>query len=71
MISKQSFSIDSDILGGVLAFGGTRVPISAMVDYFASGHTLDDFLEDFPTVKREQALAALGLMEQALHARPH
>jgi len=71
MISNQSFSIDNDILGGVPAFAGTRVPLSAMVDYFASGQTLDEFLEDFPTVKREQAIAALGFMEQSLHAHPH
>jgi len=71
MISNQSFSIDDDILGGVPAFTGTRVPLSAMVDYLASGQTLDAFLEDFPSVKRDQAVAALNLMEHALHAHPH
>jgi len=71
MISKQSFSIDNDILGGVPAFTGTRVPLSAMVDYLTSGRTLDEFLEDFPTVKRDQAVAALSFMEHSLHAHPH
>ena len=71
MISKQSFSIDNDILGGVPSFEGTRVPLSAMTDYFVSGYTLDQFLDDFPTVKREQAIAVLGVMEQSLHAHPH
>ncbi len=71
MISNQSFSMDPEILGGVPVFTGTRVPMHAMVDYFASGQTLDAFLEDFPTVTREQALAALSMMEQSLHAHPH
>ncbi|MCC7486358.1 MAG: DUF433 domain-containing protein [Burkholderiales bacterium] len=40
-------------------FVGTRVPLQALVDYIEGGHTLAEFLDDFPTVSREQAIAAL------------
>ena len=46
---------DPDILGGTPVFVGTRVPVKALLDYLAGGHTLDDFLDDFPTVSRVQA----------------
>lgn len=71
MIGNQSFTIDRDILGGVPAFAGTRVPLSAMVDYLSSGQTIDAFLDDFPTVTREQAVAVLVSMERSLHAYSH
>ena len=48
-----------DILGGVPVFTGTRVPIQNMIDYLEAGDSIDAFLEDFPTVKREQAIRAL------------
>jgi uncharacterized protein (DUF433 family) len=48
-----------DILGGVPVFTGTRVPIQNMIDYLEAGDSIDAFLEDFPTVKKEQALGAL------------
>ncbi|MBI3245960.1 MAG: DUF433 domain-containing protein [Deltaproteobacteria bacterium] len=50
---------DPDILGGVPVFVGTRVPVKALLDYLAGGHTLNDFLDDFPTVTRTQAVAVL------------
>ncbi len=50
---------DPDILGGTPVFVGTRVPVKALLDYIAGGHTLDDFLDDFPTVTRAQAVAVL------------
>jgi uncharacterized protein (DUF433 family) len=50
---------DPDILGGTPVFIGTRVPVESLFDNLADGITLEDFLEDFPTVSREQALAAL------------
>jgi len=50
---------DPDILGGKPVFVGTRVPFQSLIDYIAAGHTLDQFLDHFPTVSREQALAAL------------
>jgi len=50
---------DPDILGGTPVFVGTRVPIQALIDYLEGGHSLEEFLDDFPTVTREQAIAAL------------
>jgi uncharacterized protein (DUF433 family) len=49
---------DPKILGGTPAFGGTRVPFQTLLDYLEGGETLDEFLENFPTVVREQAIAA-------------
>jgi len=48
-----------DILGGTPVFRGTRVPIQALFDYLEGGETLENFLEGFPTVSREAAIAAL------------
>lgn len=50
---------DPDIMGGTPVFVGTRVLVKALLDYLAGGHTLDDFLDDFPTVTREQTVAVL------------
>ena len=49
---------DPDILGGVPVFVGTRVPVRALIDYLTGGQPLTEFLEDFPSVRREQAVAA-------------
>ena len=48
-----------EVLGGTPVFRGTRVPIQALFDYLEGGETLEDFLEGFPTVSRESAVAAL------------
>jgi uncharacterized protein (DUF433 family) len=50
---------DPDILAGTPVFRGTRVPFQALLDYLEGGQTLDEFLEDFPTVSREAAVRAL------------
>ncbi len=50
---------DPDILGGTPVFVGTRVPVQALIDYIEGGHSLEKFLDDFPTVSREIAVAAL------------
>jgi uncharacterized protein (DUF433 family) len=50
---------DPDILGGTPVFVGTRVPVKALLDYIEGGHTLDNFLDDFPTVTRTQAVTVL------------
>ena len=57
---KQSSVVhsDPDILGGAVVFVGTRVPIQALIDYIEGGHSLEKFLDDFPTVSREIAVAA-------------
>ena len=50
---------DPEIMGGTPVFVGTRVPFRTLLDYVEGGESLDEFLDDFPTVTREQALAAL------------
>jgi uncharacterized protein (DUF433 family) len=60
--------VDPEILGGTPVFRGTRVPVKNLLDYLAAGDPLDRFLDDFPTVKREQAVAALELARDLLTA---
>jgi uncharacterized protein (DUF433 family) len=50
---------DPEILGGAPIFLGTRVPVQALIDYLEGGRPLDEFLEDFPSVTREQGVAAV------------
>jgi uncharacterized protein (DUF433 family) len=57
---------DQDILGGTPVFRGTRVPFQALLDYLEGGQNLDEFLDDFPTVTREAAVAALELAKSVL-----
>ncbi len=63
---------DPEILGGTPVFVGTRVPAQTLFDYLEGGDTLDEFLHQFPSVKREQALAALEMARDSLlaDARP-
>ncbi|MFQ5742981.1 MAG: DUF433 domain-containing protein [Acidobacteriota bacterium] len=60
---------DPEILGGRPVFRGTRVPVRNLIDYLEAGDTLDVFLEAFPSVTREQAIAALEVAREALTAR--
>jgi uncharacterized protein (DUF433 family) len=62
---------DPEILGGTPVFVGTRVPLRNLIDYLAGGYTLDEFLDAFPSVSREQAVAALEAAHDALTARAH
>ena len=50
---------DPEILSGVPVFVGTRVPVQSLFDYLEGGDTIDELLDQFPTVRREQAVAAL------------
>jgi uncharacterized protein (DUF433 family) len=61
---------DPEILGGTPVFAGTRVPAQTLIDYLEGGHPLDEFLDDFPSVSREQAIAALELARDALLRAP-
>ncbi len=63
---------DPDVLGGTPVFAGTRVPVKNLVDYLAAGDSLERFLDHFPSVTREQAVAALELANDLLtdRARP-
>jgi len=60
---------DPEILGGTLVFVGTRVPLRNLIDYLERGHSLDEFLDAFPSVSRQQAVAALEAAHEALTAR--
>jgi uncharacterized protein (DUF433 family) len=57
---------DPDILGGTPVFRGTRVPFQALLDYLEGGQTLDEFLDDFPTVSKDAAIGALDLAKSFL-----
>ncbi|HEV3333405.1 MAG TPA: DUF433 domain-containing protein [Bryobacteraceae bacterium] len=57
---------DQDILGGTPVFRGTRVPFQALLDYLEGGQTLNEFLDDFPTVTKDEAVAALELAKSLL-----
>ena len=59
---------DPDILGGTPVFVGTRVPVKTLYDYLEAGDSLDEFLNDFPSVTREQAVAALELAREMTEA---
>ena len=66
MVASPVVHSDPEIMGGTPVFVGTRVPVQALIDYLEGGHPLSEFLEDFPTVKREQAIAVLEHAKQIL-----
>ena len=70
--AKLVVHTDPEILGGTPVFFGTRVPVQSLFDYLEAGETLDEFLRQFPSVNRGQAIAALELARDALMtgARP-
>jgi uncharacterized protein (DUF433 family) len=59
---------DPDILGGTPVFAGTRVPVRTLLDYLEAGDSLNEFLDHFPSVSREQAVATLELAKEMLIA---
>jgi uncharacterized protein (DUF433 family) len=66
MKNKAVVQRSPEVLNGTPVFTGTRVPAKTLIDYLEAGDRLKDFLEDFPTVSREQALAALEIAKEAL-----
>jgi uncharacterized protein (DUF433 family) len=66
MNAGELITRDPEIMSGTPVFKGTRVPIKTLMDYLEGGHTLDDFLESFPSVDREQARAVLELAKRYL-----
>ena len=60
---------DPAVLGGTPVFAGTRVPVKNLLDYLAAGDSLERFLDHFPAVTREQAVAALGIANDLLSSR--
>ena len=65
----QLITRSNEILSGIPVFAGTRVPVRTLFDYLADGDRLADFLEDFPTVDREQAIAVLELSKAMILAQ--
>lgn len=59
---------DPEILGGTPVFVGTRVPFRNLIDYLERSHSLDEFLDAFPSVSKEQAVAALEAAHEAMSA---
>jgi uncharacterized protein (DUF433 family) len=69
MVASQAVvRSDPEIMSGTPVFAGTRVPVDSLIDYLAGGDSLDEFLDQFPSVSREQALAALEIAREALRA---
>jgi len=58
-MKRDFINIDKEILGGTPVFSGTRVPIQTLFDHLEKGISVDDFLEDFPSVSKEQAIRTL------------
>jgi uncharacterized protein (DUF433 family) len=68
LTSEQVVHSDPEIMGGEPVFVGTRVPLYNLFDYLEAGDSLEVFLEQFPSVSREQAIAALELAKEAVAA---
>lgn len=64
-------SVDREVMSGAPVFRGTRVPIQTLLDHLESGASLEVFLDDFPTVPREQAIRFLELAGEAVVATLH
>ena len=62
---------DPEILGGTPVFVGTRVPVKILFDYLEAGDSLEVFLDEFPSVSREQAVAALELAREVIASDAH
>jgi uncharacterized protein (DUF433 family) len=67
-LTSRVIHSDPDILGGTPVFVGTRVPMKNLLDYLEAGDSLEVFLDHFPSVNREQAIAALELAKEMLTA---
>jgi len=65
-MDNRIITISPDVLGGTPVFGGTRVPVQTLLDYLKGGDSIDEFLEGFPTVTREQVIIFLEAAEAQL-----
>jgi uncharacterized protein (DUF433 family) len=66
---KDVISIDNEVLGGQTVFKGTRVPVETLFDHLEAGITIDAFLDDFPSVTKEQAIALLDYANKLLNTK--
>jgi uncharacterized protein (DUF433 family) len=64
----DAIETNPQILGGTPVFRGTRVPVRTLIDYLEGGQSIDEFLDDFPTVRREQIIALLDEMADRVAA---
>jgi uncharacterized protein (DUF433 family) len=71
MDKQKIYHADPEIMGGTPVFTGTRVPVDSLITHLKAGDSLDDFLDGFPSVSREQAVAFLELaLAEALEITP-
>lgn len=68
MKKSEIVSRDPEVVSGALVFAGTRVPVEVLVQHLTAGDSLDKFLDDFPTVTKEQAVAYLEMTPRAIDA---
>ncbi len=68
MRKEDVVSKNPKVMNGALVFKGTRVPVEILIQHLAAGDSLEDFLNDFPTVRREQAVACLEITPEAVAA---
>ncbi len=66
---KTLISSDHEVLGGQPVFAGTRVPVESLFDHLEAGVSLDEFLDDFPTVTKEQAIGVLDMANKVLSSK--
>ena len=66
-IASLPITVDPNILGGTPVFTGTRVPVDALLNNLEAGVSLDEFLQNFPTVSREQAIEVIEFSRSTLH----
>lgn len=69
MKMKQIISRNPNVMSGALVFAGTRVPVEILIQHLTAGDSLNKFLDDFPTVSREQAVAYLKMTLEVADAR--
>ena len=65
-MTKQIITSSPDVMGGTPCFAGTRVPVQTLIDYIKGGESIDDFLDGFPTVSKEQVIAFLEEAQQQI-----
>jgi uncharacterized protein (DUF433 family) len=66
---SEIINIDSDILSGQPVFKGTRVPVESLFDHLEAGVSLDEFLDDFPTVSKTQAIGLLDIANKLMTSK--
>ena len=70
MRKEDVVSRNPEVMNGALVFAGTRVPVEILIQHLRAGDSIDDFLEDFPTVTRDQAVAYLEMTLETADSRP-